>query len=120
MTARPPLTSAESASMLAESKRRQADFDQWAAAMIARRTRVADEYRAAYRAGWRAGRTRSDDGDRKRAAAPFVADAYQLVAWACGYGEGRSMRTMTPAELDAQERRRDALFAKIRENTSRE
>lgn len=114
MSDRPPLTAAESAVMLTEAKRRQSEFDRWVSDMIHRTIPVGDENRDAYRTGWRAGRLRLDEDARKRSAAPFLADAHRLVAWSCGYSEGRAMRAMTQAELGTHERRRDALFAIIR------
>jgi len=120
MSDHPPLTAAESAAMLAEAERRQAEFDEWARRMIGREIRPeGDEQRAAHKSGWKAGRLRLAEADRKRAAAPFLHDAYLAVAWSCGYGEGRAMPKTTPEELAAAEARKAELFAMIRERNSR-
>lgn len=119
MSDRPPLTAAESDAMLAEAQRHQADFDQWVRGVLNGDVRLDGERRTAYQSGWRAGRLRLNDGDRKRAAAAFQSDAYQLVAWCKGYGEGRAAPKTTSEKLAEAERRKAQTFTAIREHASR-
>ena len=98
------ITAAQSAAMLAETRRIQAEFDQWAAGVLDGTVRLTGDELAAYRAGWRAGRLRLEDA----AQADFT--ARQIVAWSKGYGEGRAGSQATPAELDAHEARVAALL----------
>lgn len=86
---REPITPEQNAAMLAETTRRQAEFDEWAAGVLAGDTALQGVELDAYHGGVSAGWHQLDDDDCRA-----LTDAYtarQRVAWAHGYGVGRVM-----------------------------
>ena len=84
-----PITPAEAAAMLAEAERQQAEFNEWAADVLAGNTRLEGAELDAYRAGFRAGRRRLGPDDLADASALY--SARERVAYAHGYGRGRAL-----------------------------
>lgn len=90
---RPPITPEQSAAMLAEAQRRQAEFDAWVAEVLAGGRPFDRDQLTAWARGVLAGANHRP-GVRRRS--PYLGDAYRLVAWCAGYGAGRAAM---PGEL---------------------
>ena len=80
---------AQDAALVAKLRREDAEFAEFSAAVQGRKTRLEGDERDAYRAGFRAGRVRADDGARAKLTDGFT--PRQRVAFAAGYGEGRTL-----------------------------
>ena len=82
-------TPEQDAALVEKMRHDNAEFAEWSAAVQARKIRLDGAERDAYRAGFRAGRVRAADDARATLTDGYT--PHQLVAFAAGYGEGRTL-----------------------------